>query len=42
MPWRITVSPRALEKGGLELRNRRSGETEVIAASEVLARVQPK
>ena len=30
MPARITVSPRALEKGGVEFRNRRTGETTVI------------
>jgi prolyl-tRNA synthetase len=30
MPGRITVSPRALEKGGVEFRSRRTGETTVI------------
>ncbi len=30
MPARITVSPRALEKGGVEFRNRRTGETTVV------------
>lgn len=33
MPARITVSPRALEKGGVEFRNRRTGETTVIPLS---------
>ncbi len=35
MPVRITVSPRALEKGGVELRDRRSGETRVVALDAV-------
>jgi len=40
MPVRLTVSPRALEKGGLELRDRRTGETDVVPADEVLGRVR--
>ena len=40
IPFRITVSPRALEKGGVEIRNRRSGETEVLPISETVARVR--
>ena len=40
IPWRITVSPRSLEKGGLELRNRATGETDVVPANEVVARVR--
>jgi prolyl-tRNA synthetase len=39
IPWRATVSPRALERGGVELRNRRTGETEVVAAEEVIGRI---
>jgi prolyl-tRNA synthetase len=30
MPARLTISPRALEKGGLEFRNRRTGETTIV------------
>jgi len=30
MPIRVTVSPRALEKGGVELRVRRTGETSIV------------
>jgi prolyl-tRNA synthetase len=37
MPVRITVSPRALEKGGVELRDRRSGETRVVSLDTVAA-----
>ena len=40
IPFRITVSPRALEKGGVEIRNRRSGETEVLPISATVARVR--
>jgi prolyl-tRNA synthetase len=35
MPVRITISPRALEKGGVELRDRRSGETRVVPLESV-------
>ena len=38
MPVRITVSPRALEKGGVELRERRTGETEVVSVEDALLR----
>ena len=41
IPFRVTVSPRALEKGGVELRNRRSGETEVLPIAAAVARVRP-
>ena len=37
IPFRVTVSPRALEKGGVELRNRRSGQTEVVAIADAVA-----
>ncbi len=37
IPVRLTVSPRALEKGGLELRNRATGETSIVPAGEVIA-----
>jgi prolyl-tRNA synthetase len=40
IPVRITVSPRALAKGGLEIRDRRSGETDVVAMGELLSRVR--
>jgi prolyl-tRNA synthetase len=40
IPVRLTVSPRALEKGGIELRVRRTGETEIVAGDGVLARVR--
>ncbi|WP_322795858.1 proline--tRNA ligase [Tepidiforma sp.] len=34
MPKRVTVSPRALERGGVELRDRRTGATSVVAIEE--------
>ena len=40
MPARVTVSPRALEKGGVELRDRRSGATEVVPMAELVERVR--
>lgn len=39
MPVRITVSPRSIEKGGAELRNRRTGETEIVPVAEVASRL---
>jgi len=30
MPSRLTLSPRSIEKGGVEFRNRRSGETSIV------------
>lgn len=41
IPFRVTVSPRALEKGGVELRNRRSGQTEVVAIADAVAQIRP-
>jgi prolyl-tRNA synthetase len=40
MPVRLTVSPRALERGGVELRWRRTGETEVVAPAEAVGRIR--
>ncbi|MCE7927463.1 MAG: proline--tRNA ligase [Dehalococcoidia bacterium] len=39
MPVRITVSPRALEKGGVEFRARRTGETRIVALRELAGEV---
>lgn len=35
LPVRVTVSPRALEKGGVELRARRTGETTIVRIEEM-------
>jgi prolyl-tRNA synthetase len=40
MPARITVSPRALAKGGLEVRERRGGHMEICAIPEAVTRVR--
>ncbi|MGH2632587.1 MAG: His/Gly/Thr/Pro-type tRNA ligase C-terminal domain-containing protein, partial [Tepidiformaceae bacterium] len=40
IPYRLTVSPRALEKGGVELRDRRTGETSVVPLAEAVASVK--
>ena len=40
MPVRLTVSPRALGRGGIELRQRDSGESEIVALAEVVGRIR--
>jgi prolyl-tRNA synthetase len=40
IPVRVTVSPRALEKGGVELKQRRSGEMEIVPMESVAARAR--
>jgi prolyl-tRNA synthetase len=39
LPWRITVGPRGLEKGVVELTSRRTGESEEMSPEAVVARV---
>ncbi len=41
IPWRVTVSPRALERGGVELRNRSTGETDIVPAAGIANRLRP-
>ena len=40
MPVRMTLGPRSLEKGGVEVRDRRSGETTIIAVAEAARAVR--
>ena len=40
MPVRLTVSPRALGQGGIELQARASGEREVVPMEEVVGRIR--
>lgn len=40
MPVRMTVSPRALERGGIEVRNRRTGETETMSVAAAVLRAK--
>lgn len=40
MPVRLTVSPRALGQGGIEVQARASGEREVVPLEEVVGRIQ--
>ena len=40
LPWRITVGPRGLKAGTVELTSRRTGETEEVAPGDVAARVR--
>ena len=39
LPWRITVGPRGLDKGVVELTSRRSGESEELAPEAAVARL---
>ena len=39
MPVRLTLGPRSLAKGGIELRVRRTGETEIVPVEGLLARL---
>jgi len=40
LPWRITVGPRGLERGVVELTRRRSGETEELAPEAAVERMR--
>ncbi|MBZ0127860.1 MAG: proline--tRNA ligase [Rhodobacteraceae bacterium] len=40
LPWRITVGPRGLKNGVVELTSRRSGESEELVPAEAVARLQ--
>ena len=42
MPLRMTVSPRALERGGIEVRERKTGETEMLSIAAAVARANNK
>ena len=39
LPWQVIVGPRGVKAGTVELRNRRSGEREELAAESALARL---
>ncbi len=39
LPWRLTVGPRGLDKGVVELTNRRSGESEEMSAEAAVDRL---
>jgi len=39
LPWRITVGPRGLEKGVVEVTSRRTGESEEMSAEAAVARI---
>ena len=40
LPWRITVGPRGLDKGVVELTSRRSGEIEELSAEAAVDRIE--
>ena len=39
LPWRITVGPRGLKSGKVELTSRRTGESEEMSPEAVVARI---
>ena len=39
LPWRITVGPRGLGNGGVELTSRRTGESEEVTPQEAIERI---
>ena len=39
LPWRITVGPRGLKNGVVELTNRKSGETVEVSPEEAINRL---
>ncbi len=42
IPWRVTVGPRGLKNGVVELTSRRTGESEELAPDAVVARLQER
>jgi len=40
IPLRMTVSPRALERGGIEVRDRKTGETEMLSVGAAVERAK--
>ena len=40
LPWRITVGPRGLANGVVELTSRRTGESEEISPEAAVARIE--
>ncbi|MBT6532946.1 MAG: proline--tRNA ligase, partial [Marinovum sp.] len=39
LPWRITVGPRGLKNGVVEVTSRRSGESEELPIEQALTRI---
>ncbi len=40
IPLRVTIGPKALEKGGVEMRSRREGKTEEVAVAEAPGKIE--
>jgi prolyl-tRNA synthetase len=40
MPIRLTVSPRSLKNGGIEFRNRRTKDSDIVPVDEVVTRIR--
>ena len=41
LPWQIVIGPKGLEKGIVELKNRRTGEKSELSLADAMARVKP-
>ena len=39
LPWQVVVGPRGVQAGTIELKSRRTGETEEIPAAEAVKRL---
>jgi prolyl-tRNA synthetase len=42
MPWQLIVGPRGLEKGQVEIKNRKTGERAELSLDAALAKVAPQ
>ncbi|MCK9379087.1 MAG: His/Gly/Thr/Pro-type tRNA ligase C-terminal domain-containing protein [Candidatus Moranbacteria bacterium] len=40
IPWRIVVSGKSLEKGGVEIKRRNSQESEIVAVDEIISKLR--
>jgi prolyl-tRNA synthetase len=38
-PWQLIIGPRGLEKGVVELKNRRTGQRDELSVADALARL---
>jgi prolyl-tRNA synthetase len=41
LPWQLTVGPRGLDKGVVELKERRGGKREELSVAAALTRLAP-
>ena len=41
LPWQLVIGPKGLEKGVIEVKNRKTGEKIELPFDEVIAKVKP-